>query len=53
MPTTLCGYMMLFFVLQPVLLELERRLTLRSGWRLILAVTAPLFLEPFLSMLGW
>ncbi len=51
MPTRLCGYMWLFFVLQPVLLELERRF--QVPWIPVLAVSSPLFLEPFLSMLGW
>ena len=47
----LCGYMLVFFVLQPILLELERRFKL--PWFPMLLLAAPLFLEPFLTICGW
>lgn len=47
----LCGYMLVFFILQPILLELDRKFKL--PWFPLLSSTAPLFLEPFLTIAGW
>jgi len=48
---TLCGYMGCFFVVQPLLLQLER--VIKVPWLLVLSATTPLFLEPFLQLIGW
>jgi hypothetical protein len=53
----LCGLMLAFFVLQPLLLAFERwarhRFGVRVPWLVLLTPAAPLFLEPFLTIAGW
>ena len=48
---TQCAYMLAFFLLQPLLLELDTRFKLH--WFPLLSLMAPLFLEPFLTIAGW
>ncbi|KAK3241582.1 hypothetical protein CYMTET_48658 [Cymbomonas tetramitiformis] len=50
------AYMFMFFMLQPVLMQLEDMLPFKLPWpaNLIpLFCTAPLFLEPLLQIFGW